>query len=81
LIGSFVAPYAYQNYDRTVGEASEAARSLVQRRWSKPENVDRRVDALADRIRKLVAAAPPLTAEQVQRLRDLLPPVTEDKSA
>lgn len=54
--------------------ASEAARDLARRRWAKPHAVDRRVDALADHIRKTVDALPPLTDDQRARLAALLRP-------
>lgn len=55
----------------------DLARKAIQARWSKPENVDLRIDALGERIRALVESAPPLTSEQVDRLRALLPAPTE----
>ena len=36
--------------------------------------VDLRAARAEDYIRKMLAQAPPLTGEQIQRLRDLLPP-------
>lgn len=41
-------------------------------RWAKPEHVERRVDALAAHIRKVVDRLPPLTPEQRDRLRAVL---------
>lgn len=55
---------------------TDHARECARRRWAKPENVDRRVDALAEQIRKLVDSAPPLTEEQRARLTRVLPPTT-----
>ena len=55
---------------------TDHARECARKRWSKPENVDRRVDALAEQIRKLVESAPPLTDEQRARLARVLPPTT-----
>lgn len=53
---------------------TDHARECARKRWSKPENVDRRVDAIAEQIRKLVDNAPPLTDEQRARLAGLLLP-------
>ena len=62
---------------------SEAARDLARQRWAKPHAVDRRVDALADHIRRTVDALPPLTEAQRARLAVLLRPDhrTEAKAA
>jgi hypothetical protein len=53
---------------------SEAARALALARHRKPENVERRVDALAEHIARVVDALPPLTKAQRDRLAALLRP-------
>lgn len=59
-----------------------AARDLSRARWHKPENVERRVDALAEHIRRTVDALPPLTQAQRARLAALLrPSETEGRAA
>jgi hypothetical protein len=45
---------------------------LNRARWDRPDNVERRVDALERRIRALVASAPPLPAEAAERLAGIL---------
>lgn len=49
-----------------------------QQRAGRASARHRQVDAVARRIEALVAAAPPLTAAQVQRLHSLLPPLAAD---
>lgn len=52
----------------------QEATDRAAKRWRKPENVERRVDALAARIQRFVETAPPLTPEQADRLAALLRP-------
>lgn len=52
----------------------EEARTLVRRRWDRPENVDLRVDALARHIARVVDTLPPLSPEQREKLAALLRP-------
>lgn len=49
---------------------SREARQRARSRWDAPHNVDRRVDALAARIRRVVSTLPTLTAEQQQQLTE-----------
>lgn len=61
--------------------ASEAGSGLVQHRWRKPENVERRVDALANHIARTVDSLPPLTPAQRERLAALLRPTGTEAQA
>jgi hypothetical protein len=49
-------------------------REAVRARWNKPETVEKRVDALAETIRRKIDKLPPLTAAQRERLAALLRP-------
>jgi hypothetical protein len=51
-------------------ETSQAAATLAYKRWRAPQSVDRRVDSLARLIRGKVAALPPLSDEQLNKLAD-----------
>lgn len=53
-------------------------REAIAARWAKPENVEKRVDALAAHVRKIVDSLPPLTPEQKARLAAILAPSTGD---
>lgn len=53
---------------------TSAAAELAQTRWRKPQNVERRVHALAEHIRRTVDSLPPLTEAQRSRLAALLTP-------
>jgi hypothetical protein len=54
--------------------SNPSAVTLARRRWDRPENVQRRVDALAERIRRVVDTLPPLTDAQREKLAALLRP-------
>ena len=55
---------------------TERARKAVNTRWRKQR--DRQaVDAINNAVAKVVEAAPALTDEQIDRLRQLLPPVVD----
>lgn len=45
---------------------------LARRRWDRPENIERRVDALAEHITSALGKLPPLTRAQRVRLMDAL---------
>lgn len=49
-----------------------AGAALADQRWRKPENVQKRVDALAARLQEFVDSAPPLTPQQAERLASIL---------
>jgi hypothetical protein len=48
----------------------------ARRRWDRPENVQLRVDALAEYVARVVSTLPPLTAEQRELLAALFAPAT-----
>lgn len=50
---------------------------LVEIRWRKPHNVERRVNALADHVAKIVDKFPPLTEEQRDKLRAAFAPALD----
>jgi hypothetical protein len=62
-------------------KTSSPASQLARIRWSKPENVERRIESLADHIKRTVDALPPLTEDQRARLAALLRPGTEAEAA
>jgi hypothetical protein len=54
----------------------EHQRRAIRARWDRPENVQRRVDGLAEVIRRKIATLPPLTDEQIDKLAGLFATVT-----
>lgn len=52
----------------------ERNRRNAVRRWSKPENVDKRVTTLAEHVRRVVDTFPPLSEAQQDKLRDAFRP-------
>jgi hypothetical protein len=70
-----------------MGWTTERARlAALERHNASPERLDaQRRDLRAirteDYLRKVLAEAPPLTSEQIARLRALLPPLSEDGAA
>lgn len=58
-----------------VTDVTETKRRAARTRWDRPDNVERRLVALAEHVARVVDTFPPLTDEQRTRLAALLTPV------